>query len=95
MKFFLYTMAGSAFLLVVDHLPVLPLGHVLGGANTFDLRQLGEVGAAIPLATARWLFLGFFVAFAVKVPVFPLHTWLPDAHTEAPTAGRCCWPACC
>src|SRR5438552_17711742 len=41
----------------------------------------------MPAATARWLFLGFFVAFAVKVPLFPLHTWLPDAHTVAPTAG--------
>ena len=86
-KFFLYTMAGSAFLLVSIIFLYSRSGAVLGGANTFDLRQLGEVGAAIPLATARWLFLGFFIAFAVKVPVFPLHTWLPDAHTEAPTAG--------
>ena len=86
-KFFLYTMAGSAFLLVSIIFLYSRSGAVLGGANTFDLRQLGQVGAAIPLVTARWLFLGFFIAFAVKVPVFPLHTWLPDAHTEAPTAG--------
>ena len=46
-----------------------------------------SVVGALPASTARWLFLAFFVAFAVKVPLFPLHTWLPDAHTEAPTAG--------
>ena len=45
------------------------------------------MAASLPASTARWLFLAFFVAFAVKVPLFPLHTWLPDAHTEAPTAG--------
>jgi NADH-quinone oxidoreductase subunit M len=59
-------------------------GSLPGGA-TFDLRQLS--GLALQTSTARWLFLAFFVAFAVKVPLFPLHTWLPDAHTEAPTAG--------
>ena len=46
-----------------------------------------DAAAGVPVTTARWLFLAFFVAFAVKVPLFPLHTWLPDAHTEAPTAG--------
>ena len=45
------------------------------------------MASSLPASTARWLFLAFFVAFAVKVPLFPLHTWLPDAHTEAPTAG--------
>jgi NADH-quinone oxidoreductase subunit M len=55
------------------------------GQPTFELTRLYDL--ALPVATARWLFLGFFVAFAVKVPLFPLHTWLPDAHTEAPTAG--------
>ena len=45
------------------------------------------MAGSLPASTARWLFLAFFVAFAVKVPLFPLHTWLPDAHTEAPTAG--------
>ena len=58
------------------------------GRLTFDLVELadGPEGPS-PTNTARWLFLGFAVAFAVKVPLFPLHTWLPDAHTEAPTAG--------
>ena len=81
-KFFLYTMAGSAFLLV----SILFL-YAHTGATTFDLRALADASSTLPVQTARWLFLGFFVAFAVKVPVFPLHTWLPDAHTEAPTAG--------
>jgi NADH-quinone oxidoreductase subunit M len=84
-KFFLFTMAGSAFLLVA----ILFLYARSGGAGpaTFDLGQLTQVAAGLPVQTARWLFLAFFVAFAVKVPLFPLHTWLPDAHTEAPTAG--------
>jgi NADH-quinone oxidoreductase subunit M len=85
-KFFLFTMGGSAFLLVATLFLYGRASHQLG-AGTFDLRQLGPVAAALPVATARWLFLAFFVAFAVKVPLFPLHTWLPDAHTEAPTAG--------
>jgi NADH-quinone oxidoreductase subunit M len=82
-KFFLYTMAGSAFLLVAT----LFLASKAPGGFSFDIRPLQAVATTLPVATARWLFLGFFVAFAVKVPVFPLHTWLPDAHTEAPTAG--------
>ena len=84
-KFFLFTMAGSAFLLVA----ILFLYSRSGqpGPPSFDIRQLTQVAAALPVQTARWLFLAFFVAFAVKVPLFPLHTWLPDAHTEAPTAG--------
>jgi NADH-quinone oxidoreductase subunit M len=80
LKFFLFTMAGSAFLLVA----ILFL-YFRSDPNTFDLVELQ--GLALPAVTARWLFLAFFVAFAVKVPLFPLHTWLPDAHTEAPTAG--------
>jgi NADH-quinone oxidoreductase subunit M len=82
LKFFLYTMTGSAFLLVA----IIFLYARAGGA-TFDLRTLTDTAGTLPVETARWLFLAFFVAFAVKVPVFPLHTWLPDAHTEAPTAG--------
>jgi NADH-quinone oxidoreductase subunit M len=85
-KFFLFTMAGSAFLLVATLFLYARASHQLG-AGTFDLRQLGPVAASLPVSTGRWLFLAFFVAFAVKVPLFPLHTWLPDAHTEAPTAG--------
>jgi NADH-quinone oxidoreductase subunit M len=84
-KFFLFTMAGSAFLLVGILFLYAKSGQA--GPATFDARQLTAVAASLPAATARWLFLAFFVAFAVKVPLFPLHTWLPDAHTEAPTAG--------
>jgi NADH-quinone oxidoreductase subunit M len=83
-KFFLFTMAGSAFLLVAILFLYFRAGSELGGA-TFDYTQLQSL--VLPVNSARWLFLGFFVAFAVKVPLFPLHTWLPDAHTEAPTAG--------
>jgi NADH-quinone oxidoreductase subunit M len=83
-KFFLFTMAGSALLLVAILFLYFRSGAALG-APTFDLREL--TGLALAPATARWLFLAFFLAFAVKVPLFPLHTWLPDAHTEAPTAG--------
>jgi NADH-quinone oxidoreductase subunit M len=85
-KFFLFTMAGSAFLLVsiiVLYVQAAPVA----GSGTFDVRVLEVIADGLPVSTARWLFLGFFVAFAVKVPLFPLHTWLPDAHTEAPTAG--------
>jgi len=84
-KFFLYTMAGSAFLLVA--ILFLYSRSTGAGVGTFDVRALGDVASSMPVDTARWVFLGFFIAFAVKVPLFPLHTWLPDAHTEAPTAG--------
>ena len=83
-KFFLFTMAGSAFLLLAILFLYFRAGSALGH-NTFDLTELVQL--SLPAVTARWLFLAFFVAFAVKVPLFPLHTWLPDAHTEAPTAG--------
>ena len=81
-KFFLFTMAGSAFLL----LAILFLYAKAGGAS-FRYDTLIGVASDLPVTTARWLFLAFFVAFAVKIPLVPLHTWLPDAHTEAPTAG--------
>ncbi len=84
MKFFLYTLAGSAFLLV-GMLAVVFL-HARGNPITFDLATLAK-DPGVSSTTARWLFLAFTAAFAVKVPLFPLHTWLPDAHTEAPTAG--------
>jgi len=84
-KFFLFTMAGSAFLLVA--ILYLYAHSGAGGDASFDVRQLTTVAAGLPVQTSRVLFLAFFVAFAVKVPLFPLHTWLPDAHTEAPTAG--------
>ena len=85
-KFFLYTMLGSAFMLV-SILATVFIASANGlGRITFDLVELAE-GASFAASTGRWLFFGFAIAFAVKVPVFPLHTWLPDAHTQAPTAG--------
>jgi NADH-quinone oxidoreductase subunit M len=84
-KFFLYTMFGSAFMLV--GIVATALLHADGGPVTFDLVTLAEDQGVIALTTARWLFLSFAIAFAVKVPLFPVHTWLPDAHTQAPTAG--------
>src|ERR687892_2804306 len=82
-KFFLFTMAGSAFLLVA----ILFLYAQQEGPRLFGYAAMMNAAADVPVTTARWLFLAFFVAFAVKVPLVPLHTWLPDAHTEAPTAG--------
>lgn len=88
-KFFLYTMAGSALMLVgIVTLAVLDASRG-GHALTFSLEILGDSQALAESSswTARFVFLSFALAFAVKVPIFPLHTWLPDAHTEAPTAG--------
>lgn len=83
-KFFLYTMAGSAFLLVgIVYLAATYYAQT--GSLSFDLRVLEST--SIPKDVQVWLFGAFAAGFAVKVPVFPLHTWLPDAHTEAPTAG--------
>jgi NADH-quinone oxidoreductase subunit M len=85
-KFFLFTMLGSAFMLVaIIALAVLAEAGD-GGTVSFDLQRVAA-SDGIARDTARWLFLGFAIAFAVKTPVFPFHTWLPDAHTEAPTAG--------
>ena len=87
MKFFIYTMAGSAFLLV-GILTVAFLHQSSTGVLTFDIRIMQAwAPAGLAPSTAAWLFAAFTIAFAVKVPLFPLHTWLPDAHTEAPTAG--------
>ncbi|MFQ5848155.1 MAG: NADH-quinone oxidoreductase subunit M [Candidatus Methylomirabilales bacterium] len=84
MKFVLYTMAGSLLMLVA--IIGVALLHVRGGGDpTFDLTVL--MNADIPPAFQTWLFLAFALAFAIKVPLFPFHTWLPDAHVEAPTAG--------
>jgi len=85
LKFFLFTMLGSAFMLVAI-LALVWLHRSATGTLTFDLVELAE-SQSVATETARWLFAGFAVAFAVKVPIFPLHTWLPDAHTQAPTAG--------
>jgi NADH-quinone oxidoreductase subunit M len=86
MKFFIYTMFGSAFMLIGMLALVYLHARETGGGVTFDLVQIAEA-QSVATTTARWLFLSFAIAFAVKVPIFPLHTWLPDAHTEAPTAG--------
>jgi NADH-quinone oxidoreductase subunit M len=83
-KFFLYTMLGSAFILV-GLLYLWAQASQQFGHGTFDIRQLEQLSLSV--GEQRWLFLAFFIGFAVKVPVFPLHTWLPDAHTEAPTLG--------
>ncbi len=83
-KFILYTMAGSVFLLVaILALGVLHRGSL--GQMTFDLTRL--VALSLPPGSQMLLFIAFALAFAVKVPMVPFHTWLPDAHTEAPTAG--------
>jgi NADH-quinone oxidoreductase subunit M len=84
-KFFLFTMAGSAFMLV-GIIATAFLARPSVGRLTFDLVTLAQ-NADFPVTTGRWLFFAFAIAFAVKVPIFPLHTWLPDAHTQAPTAG--------
>jgi NADH-quinone oxidoreductase subunit M len=83
-KFFLYTLL-AGLLMLVAVLTMYFLTRDAAGAGTFDYEQWLTLDVA--RNTQRWLFLGFFVAFAVKVPLFPFHTWLPDAHTEAPTGG--------
>jgi NADH-quinone oxidoreductase subunit M len=82
-KFLLFTLAGSVLMLVAA------IVLYLWGGNTSDLPRLLEMvrGGGLPLAMQLWLFIAFALAFAVKVPLFPLHTWLPAAHVEAPTAG--------
>ena len=83
-KFFIFTQAGGVLMLVA----ILGLYFVHGhatGVYTFNYTEL--LGTPMSGSTARWLMLGFFAAFAIKLPVVPLHTWLPDAHTQAPTAG--------
>lgn len=85
-KFFLYTMAGSALMLIGILAVAFLHADAVGGDVTFDLVAIAEA-QAVDTTAARWIFAAFALAFAVKVPIFPLHTWLPDAHTEAPTAG--------
>ena len=79
LKFVLYSLAGSLLLLVGI------LGVYLNGGNTYDLLVLTE--NTYSSSTQSWLFLAFFLSFAIKMPMVPFHTWLPDAHSEAPTAG--------
>jgi NADH-quinone oxidoreductase subunit M len=82
LKFFLYTMFGSALMLVA----FLAL-FFQTGAESFSFEHLMAAGALIDHDVQVWIFAGMFVGFAVKVPMFPFHTWLPDAHTQAPTQG--------
>jgi len=83
-KFFLYTMIASMFMLAA----ILWLYAKTGSFDFVTIQAAIRGGGVDSFATAaQWLFLAFFVAFAVKVPLFPFHTWLPDAHVEAPTAG--------
>jgi NADH-quinone oxidoreductase subunit M len=77
-KFFLYTLAGSVLMLVA-------LLYIFGTAGTTDMTKL--MGYGFTRQAQTWLWLAFFASFAVKVPMWPVHTWLPDAHVEAPTAG--------
>ena len=79
-KFFLYTLLGSVFMLVGIIALYLKAG-------TFDMVELAVLGGTLPAGFQWWVFLAFFLGFAVKVPMWPLHTWLPDAHVEAPTAA--------
>jgi NADH-quinone oxidoreductase subunit M len=92
-KFFLYTLAGSVVML----LAIIALyffntsGFLwwkgLGNPPTFDIVHFQTIASSIPPDLQLWLFWAFFIGFAIKVPMFPFHTWLPDAHVEAPTAG--------
>jgi NADH-quinone oxidoreductase subunit M len=92
-KFFLYTLLGSLLML----LGILALYFFngpgmfgiegLGNPLTFSVLQYHDIGSQIPANLQYWIFLAMFVGFAIKVPMFPFHTWLPDAHVEAPTAG--------
>jgi NADH-quinone oxidoreductase subunit M len=94
-KFFLYTLVGSVLMLVgilalyfynAGGLAAIGL-EGLGNPATFSVTHLYSIAPQIPAGLQFWVFLAFFVGFAIKVPMFPFHTWLPDAHVEAPTAG--------
>jgi NADH-quinone oxidoreductase subunit M len=85
-KFFLYTMVGSLLMLVA----IIWLGYyasTLSGHFTTDFLELSRIAPGVPGGIQNWMFLAFTLSFAIKVPLFPLHTWLPDAHVQAPTAG--------
>ncbi|HKO96988.1 MAG TPA: NADH-quinone oxidoreductase subunit M [Pyrinomonadaceae bacterium] len=83
-KFFIYTAVGSLLMLV----GIIALYYIYGTFDYVTILQAMQAGSiALPARTEFWLFLAFAFAFCIKVPLFPLHTWLPDAHTEAPTAG--------
>ena len=84
-KFMLYTMAGSVLMLVAI-IGLAWLHQPATGEYSFDLLKLYDA-ATSPPSTQYWFFLAFALAFAIKVPLFPFHTWLPDAHVQAPTPG--------
>jgi NADH-quinone oxidoreductase subunit M len=96
-KFFLYTLVGSVLLLLgilalYFTYPSIAAGHPeigsqFGTAPTFNVLAFHAISQFLTLDFQKWIFLAFFVGFAIKVPMFPFHTWLPDAHVEAPTAG--------
>ncbi|HZF73597.1 MAG TPA: NADH-quinone oxidoreductase subunit M [Gemmatimonadaceae bacterium] len=86
-KFFIYTFLPSLLMLVAIVYLGLHLRNGAGAPPDFSYDHLLAASAALPGRAALWLFSAFFLAFAVKVPMFPFHTWLPDAHVEAPTAG--------
>ncbi len=84
-KFFLYTLVGSVVMLL-GILALYFYQHSQTGVYTFDVTQFQQL-TGMPFNLQWWIFLAFFLGFAIKVPMFPFHTWLPDAHTDAPTAG--------
>jgi len=86
-KFFLYTLAGSVLMLLAILALYYRAHEVTGQPYTFDIPALLATVPQFSTLLQQYLFWGFFFAFAIKVPMFPFHTWLPDAHTEAPTAG--------
>jgi NADH-quinone oxidoreductase subunit M len=86
-KFFLYTLAGSVVMLLAILALYFYAPVPASGMRTFDVPTLLAAAQSFADPLKVWLFWGFFFAFAIKVPMFPFHTWLPDAHTEAPTAG--------
>jgi NADH-quinone oxidoreductase subunit M len=85
-KFFIYTMFGSLLMLVAIIWLAVYASNPLGYFTT-NLLELYKVGPDVPSTIQNWMFLAFAFSFAIKVPLFPLHTWLPDAHVQAPTAG--------
>jgi NADH-quinone oxidoreductase subunit M len=85
-KFFLYTLFGSIFMLL-GFLAIYLNSDVGGAGRTFDMLELTARGLSVSAFTGNLIFLGLFLGFAIKVPMWPFHTWLPDAHTEAPTVG--------
>ncbi|MBC8204989.1 NADH-quinone oxidoreductase subunit M [bacterium] len=88
LKFFIYTMVGSVLMLAAIIYLYLHSGDITGVARTFDLFVImANAPQTFALQAQMWLFAAFALAFAIKVPMFPFHTWLPDAHVEAPAAG--------